>query len=142
MLSIEKSIVINAPVGDVFTYIEDPNKLTEWMTSLSEVRNIKGEGVGQTYDWTYRMLGIPLDGTTKVLEQSASSWMPHIPLGRFGLPDDIASLALFLCSDRASWITGQSFAADGGMLARINMPQRPLPEPPEDPQTVWGASED
>jgi len=69
MLTVEKSIVINAPVGAIFTYVEDPTKLTEWMTSLTEVRNIKGEGVGQTYDWTYRMMGIPLDGTTTVTEK-------------------------------------------------------------------------
>ncbi len=69
MLTVEKSIVINASVGAVYTYVEDPTKLSEWMTSLTEVRNIKGEGVGQSYDWTYRMMGIPLDGTTTVTEK-------------------------------------------------------------------------
>ena len=69
MLTVEKSIVINAPVEAIYAYLTDPTKGTEWMTSLSEVRDIKGEGVGQTYDWTYRMMGIPLDGSTTVLEQ-------------------------------------------------------------------------
>jgi NAD(P)-dependent dehydrogenase (short-subunit alcohol dehydrogenase family) len=36
------------------------------------------------------------------------------PLRRLGEPEDIASLALFLVSDAASWITGQSFTIDGG----------------------------
>lgn len=36
------------------------------------------------------------------------------PIGRLGTPEDIASLALFLCSDKASFITGQVVAADGG----------------------------
>ncbi len=36
------------------------------------------------------------------------------PLGRIGVPDDIAGLALFLVSDAASWITGEVYRADGG----------------------------
>jgi NAD(P)-dependent dehydrogenase (short-subunit alcohol dehydrogenase family) len=36
------------------------------------------------------------------------------PLGRIGMPDDIAPLALFLVSDAASWITGEVYRADGG----------------------------
>jgi NAD(P)-dependent dehydrogenase (short-subunit alcohol dehydrogenase family) len=38
----------------------------------------------------------------------------HIPLRRLGLPDDIATAALFLASDAASWITGQTLVIDGG----------------------------
>ncbi|MCK8495441.1 MULTISPECIES: SDR family NAD(P)-dependent oxidoreductase [Spirosoma] len=37
------------------------------------------------------------------------------PLGRFGTPDDIASMAAYLLSDQASWITGQVIGVDGGM---------------------------
>jgi NAD(P)-dependent dehydrogenase (short-subunit alcohol dehydrogenase family) len=42
----------------------------------------------------------------------------HIPLRRLGLPDDIATAALFLASDAASWITGQTFVIDGGTIAQ------------------------
>jgi NAD(P)-dependent dehydrogenase (short-subunit alcohol dehydrogenase family) len=38
----------------------------------------------------------------------------HIPLRRLGLPDDIATAALFLASDAASWMTGQTLVIDGG----------------------------
>ena len=37
------------------------------------------------------------------------------PVGRVGKPEDIAALALFLCSDAAGFITGENICADGGM---------------------------
>jgi 3-oxoacyl-[acyl-carrier protein] reductase len=37
-----------------------------------------------------------------------------IPFGRMGKPEEVANLALFLCSAAASWITGQTVAVDGG----------------------------
>lgn len=39
-----------------------------------------------------------------------------VPLNRFGAPEEVAHLALFLCSDEASYITGQCFGIDGGLL--------------------------
>lgn len=40
------------------------------------------------------------------------------PIGRMGNPEEIASAVLFLCSDAASFITGQAIAADGGWVAQ------------------------
>lgn len=37
------------------------------------------------------------------------------PLGRIGVPDDVAALALFLVSDAAAWITGEVYRLDGGL---------------------------
>lgn len=39
------------------------------------------------------------------------------PIGRIGQPEEIADVAVFLCSDKASFITGQALAADGGYVA-------------------------
>ena len=39
-----------------------------------------------------------------------------IPFGRMGRPEEVANLALFLCSQAASWITGQTVAVDGGQM--------------------------
>jgi 2-hydroxycyclohexanecarboxyl-CoA dehydrogenase len=48
-------------------------------------------------------------------------YRPHIPVwvpkGRWGHGDDIASVVLFLSSDLASWVVGQTIVADGGTLA-------------------------
>jgi NAD(P)-dependent dehydrogenase (short-subunit alcohol dehydrogenase family) len=40
-----------------------------------------------------------------------------IPMGRMGSPEEIASTVLFLCSEAASYITGQSLVVDGGYIA-------------------------
>ncbi len=37
-----------------------------------------------------------------------------IPMGRFGRPEEIANVAVFLCSERASWVTGACVNVDGG----------------------------
>lgn len=46
----------------------------------------------------------------------------HIPMGRFGNPEEIANGALFLASDESSWMTGQSLIIDGGITAAYVTP--------------------
>ncbi|HKV27547.1 MAG TPA: SDR family NAD(P)-dependent oxidoreductase [Candidatus Acidoferrales bacterium] len=41
----------------------------------------------------------------------------QIPIGRIGLPEDIANLALYLASDESSWMTGVAIPLDGGVTA-------------------------
>ena len=43
--------------------------------------------------------------------------LARTPLGRIGAPDEIASIAVFLASEEASYITGETIYADGGRLA-------------------------
>ena len=40
-----------------------------------------------------------------------------LPLGKFGKPDDIAELAVFLASEESSWMTGTAIPVDGGLTA-------------------------
>jgi NAD(P)-dependent dehydrogenase (short-subunit alcohol dehydrogenase family) len=52
----------------------------------------------------------------------------HIPMGRFGEPEEIAHGALFLASDESSWMTGQSLVVDGGITAAYVTPEgEPVP---------------
>jgi NAD(P)-dependent dehydrogenase (short-subunit alcohol dehydrogenase family) len=41
------------------------------------------------------------------------------PSGRVGTPEDIAELALYLCSDKAGFITGENITVDGGMSRQM-----------------------
>ncbi|WP_240421359.1 SDR family NAD(P)-dependent oxidoreductase [Paenibacillus periandrae] len=45
-------------------------------------------------------------------------WNDAHPIGRFGQPAEIADAVLFLCSEEASFITGQTLVADGGQTVR------------------------
>ena len=40
------------------------------------------------------------------------------PVGRLGRPEEIADAVIWLCSDRATFVTGQAIAVDGGYVAR------------------------
>jgi NAD(P)-dependent dehydrogenase (short-subunit alcohol dehydrogenase family) len=44
------------------------------------------------------------------------------PIGRFGTPKEVAEAVVWMCSDRASFMTGQSLVLDGGLLAGPNPP--------------------
>jgi NAD(P)-dependent dehydrogenase (short-subunit alcohol dehydrogenase family) len=48
-------------------------------------------------------------------EEEKMKRLNRIPLGRFGLPEDIAYAALYLASDESAWMTGTEFVVDGGI---------------------------
>ncbi len=49
-------------------------------------------------------------------ETSKKNVIETIPLKRLGKPEDVAELVLFLASEEASYITGQTISIDGGLL--------------------------
>ncbi|MCK4329055.1 3-oxoacyl-[acyl-carrier-protein] reductase [candidate division WOR-3 bacterium] len=59
---------------------------------------------------------IETEMTKKLPDTVKEVYIKTIPMGRFGTPDDIANLVLFLVSESASYITGQVINIDGGMV--------------------------
>lgn len=53
--------------------------------------------------------------TDKLKEDVKEAYLKGIPLGRFGTPDEVASLITFLASREAGYITGQAIIIDGGL---------------------------
>jgi 3-oxoacyl-[acyl-carrier protein] reductase len=54
--------------------------------------------------------------TGKSVQEVMNFWLNDIPLGRFGHPEDLANLVVFLASERASYITGTVIQVDGGFV--------------------------
>ena len=59
---------------------------------------------------------IETDMTADMTDENKENLCLQIPLGRIGSPKDIATAALFLASDEAGYITGQTITVDGGMV--------------------------
>lgn len=71
-------------------------------------RNINVNAIAPGFIETAMTAKLPPDIRQKMMDQ--------IPLARFGKPEDVANLCLFLASEDSSYITGQAFIIDGGMV--------------------------
>ena len=58
----------------------------------------------------------PIDKDVEANPLLEKELMAEIPLGRWGKPEEVAELAMFLASDSAAYCTGSTFFIDGGML--------------------------
>ncbi len=58
----------------------------------------------------------PIDADIEAKPEIEKALMGEIPLGRWGKPEEIAGLAVFLASDDAAYVTGATYFIDGGMM--------------------------
>lgn len=65
---IERTFRVKAPIEKVFALLADHSRDPLWLPGLVESRNFRGQGVGATWEWTYRMAGITFHGTGHVVE--------------------------------------------------------------------------
>lgn len=62
-------------------------------------------------------------------DEAAQRRASIVPVGRIGLPRDVAEAVVFLASDRAGFITGQRLVVDGGVLAQLRPASLDTPAP-------------
>lgn len=83
MISYGNSIVINAPVSEVFTYVNELSTMPDWLTGLVEVHNVIGTGEGQQCEWTFKLAGVQLRGQAVVVECIENDRCTHQSIGMF-----------------------------------------------------------
>ena len=111
------SIINVTSIGSMFGFPENPAYISS-KTGLS--------GLTRSLAYDYADLGIRVnnlvpgyfktDMTKKLLELNEEKLLENIPIKRIGIPEDISGLTAFLSSDNASYITGQTFHVNGGMM--------------------------
>lgn len=57
---------------------------------------------------------IPVERHANTTKEAKDQYLTNVPLGRFGVPQDVADAVVFLASERADFLTGQTLAVNGG----------------------------
>ena len=65
---------------------------------------------------------IEIERTKQEANDYAGTWAPLTPLGRIGVPEDVAQAVVFLASDEADFITAQTLYVDGGLNSKPQWP--------------------
>jgi 3-oxoacyl-[acyl-carrier protein] reductase len=107
------SVVSENPVPNSTVYSATKSALDSITRALAKELGPRGIRVN-----TIAPGGVETEGTQSlgILESDfAKELIARTPLGRFGQPDDIARVAVFLASDESRWITGERLSVSGGL---------------------------
>jgi NAD(P)-dependent dehydrogenase (short-subunit alcohol dehydrogenase family) len=86
---------------------------------LALTRQVAAEGARHGIRANSISPGLVQTPATEHLQPFAEDLRKSIPLGRWGVPEDIVRCALYLASDEASWVTAADFAVDGGISGAL-----------------------
>ena len=67
------------------------------------------------------MIATPMTTSALLDPEESKDAMEKIPMGRPGEQQEIANVALFLASDEASYVSGSTFFADGGLMQKVGL---------------------
>lgn len=77
----KNSILIHASADKVFAYVDEPMNYITWLPNMVEVRNVIGTGIGQQYEWTFKMGGLLHRGQTVIVEYVPNQRALHQIIG-------------------------------------------------------------
>ncbi len=83
---------------------------------------ITSNGIIQGYirtDRTVRLMEEKASKTGTSVEEAYKELVKNIPLGRYGEPEEVGSLAAFIASEKGAYLTGEMFTIDGGYISTV-----------------------
>jgi len=104
---------MNPAGAGVSAYAGSKSGLVRWMRHRSASLAKRGLRINSIAPG-YTVTKMTEEGGKGALEEAMRAFIDSIPLGRKGLPEDMADAAMFLLSEQASFVTGSTLHVDGG----------------------------
>lgn len=119
MITIEKSIIIEAPVAEVFAYTVDPNNLPEYYTGVDAVKDVRRlPNGGYAFTATHKIAGLNADASMETAEFVSNEWL--VTKGHSPLLDLKLSVRFEQLESAVTRVTGiAEYTFPGGPLAKL-----------------------